>query len=537
MRLIRRLLERLRDQGGFTTVTLMGAFAVGTLLVAGGFAAVDGDTPQARASQDYKQAYAAADAGVQWYLSSLARDNSYYTQCTDVLDPNPTEQAPVNDEWDGSGADPRIWRNLPGHAAEYTVELLPAPGYAQCDPADQYSMVDSSGNMRLRVTGRSRGEARSIIVTLRRRNFIDFIYFTHFESLPPLASSSSSQRAWAAVNCAQFREQRDAAATQSRSCTEIQFAPGDVINGPLHTNDSAWVCGSATFGRNGKDAIELNGEAPGYVKRGSCNPTPDIKGDLRHPSGQMALPPSNQELRSIVSSTYLFKGRTKIVFDDGSMTVTRRNGSVVNLPLPPNGLIYVENDGNCSVGYTYAPTYTYNSQADSIQNDPASSACGNVWVKGDYSSEVTVAADNDVIVYGNLTRNEDNLLFGLIANNFVRIFHPVDHDECGSSQGNRTGSLSNPRIDAAILALNQSFINDNWYCGAGLGTLTVNGAIAQRHRGTVGQGGGSTSAQNGYLKNYVYNDRLRYREPPFFLDPVQSAWRVARQNEQVPANE
>jgi hypothetical protein len=43
------------------------------------------------------------------------------------------------------------------------------------------------------------------------------------------------------------------------------------------------------------------------------------------------------------------------------------------------------------------------------------------------------------------------------------------------------------------------------------------------------------SITTGYRKDYVYNDRLRYREPPFFLDPVQASWRVARQNEQVPA--
>ena len=40
---------------------------------------------------------------------------------------------------------------------------------------------------------------------------------------------------------------------------------------------------------------------------------------------------------------------------------------------------------------------------------------------------------------------------------------------------------------------------------------------------------------NGYLKDYNYDDRLRLRQPPHFLDPVQSAWRVMRQYEQVPA--
>jgi len=518
------LIRRLRLQEGFTTVTLMGAFAVGSLLVAGGFAAVDADIGLSRDDQDYKQAYGAADAGVQWYLSSLARDNTYYVQCTEVLDPNATEQAPVNQEWDGSGADPRIWRNLPGDQSQYTVELLPAPGYDECDPDDQYSMVDPTGNMRLRVTGRSRGEARSIVVTLRRRNFIDYIYFTHFETFDPLAYSLSGWRSWAADHCNQFREERDdeywERSGQDYFCEELQFAPADAQRGPVHTNDSIWVCGGSTFGRTEKDAIELNGASPGYVKRGTCNPSPDIKGTIAHPSGQLELPPSNIALKDIVDSDYLFEGRTRIEIDGDSMEVRERSYPAQTLPLPANGVVYVANGGSCGVGYAYAQVY----------NSP--SACGDAWVHGSYGRDLTIAADNDVIVDGDLTRDDDSLLLGLIANNFVRVYHPVDHDECGGAQGNLTGSQSNPTIHAAILALNHSFLVDNWYCGSGLGDLTVEGAIAQRYRGPVG-----TTSGSGYIKDYHYNDRLKFREPPFFLDPVQAAWRVARQNEQVPANE
>jgi hypothetical protein len=518
------VIDRLRallaeGQRGFTTVTLMGTLAVGSLLVAGGFAAVDPDIGLSRDDQDYKQAYGAAEAGAQWYLSSLARDNSYYVQCTDVTDPNPSEQAPVNDKWSGSGTDPRIWRDLPsGSEGEYTVELLPAAGYSECDTNDQYSMVDPNGNMRLRVTGRSRDEVRSVIVTLRRRNFIDFIYFTHFETLDPSAYSTSSLRSWAQGACSKFRQQR------SSSCTEIQFAPSDEVKGPLHTNDSIWVCGSPIFGRDGKDSVELNGKSPGYVESGSCDADPVFNGTLVYPAGQLELPPSNIALASLVQTDYLFKGRTKITIDDSSMTVTKKNGTVATVNLPSNGVIYVQNDGSCSVGYSRAQKYD------------APSACGDVWVKGDYSKDLTIAADNDVIIDGNLTRNDDGLLLGLIANNFVRLYHPVDNPS-SSSCANVTGALQDPVIHAAILALNHSFIVDNWYCGAGLGDLEINGAIAQRYRGPVGQGVSGGTADHGYIKDYNYNDRLRYREPPYFLDPVQSAWRVARQNEQVPATE
>jgi hypothetical protein len=89
-------------------------------------------------------------------------------------------------------------------------------------------------------------------------------------------------------------------------------------------------------------------------------------------------------------------------------------------------------------------------------------------------------------------------------------------------------------IDAALLALKHSFIVDNYYCGGTLGTLTINGAIGQHYRGPVGTGGASITT--GYLKNYNYDDRLRRVNPPYFLDPVNSAWRVVRFNEQIPAS-
>ena len=82
-------------------------------------------------------------------------------------------------------------------------------------------------------------------------------------------------------------------------------------------------------------------------------------------------------------------------------------------------------------------------------------------------------------------------------------------------------------IDAAILTINHSFIVDNYNCGEQLGNLTVEGAIAQKFRGPVGTFGGNGST--GYLKNYNYDDRLRYVEPPDFLEPIQSAWIIGRE--------
>ncbi len=109
-------------------------------------------------------------------------------------------------------------------------------------------------------------------------------------------------------------------------------------------------------------------------------------------------------------------------------------------------------------------------------------------------------------------------MLGLIANNFVRIYHPVSVHPQAASRRHGQGEchknwrpkaprslISNIKIEAAILAIKHSFIVDNYNCGASLGTLSVKGAIAQKYRGAVGtSGNGST----GYMKNYNYDERL-----------------------------
>ncbi len=88
-------------------------------------------------------------------------------------------------------------------------------------------------------------------------------------------------------------------------------------------------------------------------------------------------------------------------------------------------------------------------------------------------------------------------------------------------------------VEAAILSLQHSFIVDNYDCGK-LDTLTVKGAIVQKYRGPVGTGSGA-SVSTGFAKDYWYDDRFRYRSPPYFLTPVAAAWDVVRSHEQLPA--
>jgi hypothetical protein len=473
----------------------MGVLMVGGVLVMASFAAVDPDIGLSREDQDSKQAYAAAESGLQWYMNGLSRDNVYYLKCNNPPAPNATEVAPVNQQWTSGTFK---WRRLPSSDAKYGIELIPAPGYSACSTTDQYSMIDPEGNMQLRITGRSRNETRTIIATLRRQNFLDYIYFTHFETLaPPLYSDPAAAQA----ACARYRAQRS-------GCQEIQFAQNDDVIGPFHTNDNGMVCGDTQFGELPTDRVEVNGSQP-WVNAGGCGANPNVVGTLIHPAGELAMPPSNQDLKNIAQPAYRYTGKTFIELNGTSMTVRNANlsGGEDIVSLPSNGVIYVD-ASSCTTPWDRSPDYT------------EAAGCGNAYVRGSYGANLTIAAAGDIIIDGHLTRSTggDDLLLGLVANNFVRVYHPC------------TGGISDLNIHAAILALNYSFMVDNWNCGSGLGRLNVNGAIAQYYRGPVGTTGGT-----GYIKNYTYNRRLRYREPPYFLDPQLASWRVSRQSEAVPA--
>jgi Tfp pilus assembly protein PilX len=530
-----RLLHRAQE--GFTTVTLMGVLMVGGLLVAATFTAVQPDIAFTKKDDDSKQAYAAAEAGVNYYLNRLGQDNSYYTKCAGVQSPSLNA---VNLEWNGTGADPRIWQTIQGSTAQYTTELLAVQdpntaGTELCDTTKNGAgMVDpKTGTFRIRATGRSRTAAnsndrpvkRSIIATFRRKSFIDFLYFTDFETLDPYAypTGGTYDPTWAANNCAVYRPSR------STNCQDPDFIDSDSINGPLKTNDSISVCGSPDFGRDANDDIELNGDSPGWVS-GCSGAAPNFKGVVDWPAGQLPMPQSNAQLEASADPSYVFNGETKLVFNGTTVSVTN-NGTTTSMPMPPAGVIYV-NSTSCNVGYSRQQTYT----ASSYMSNPG---CGNAWISGTYNSDITIGADNDIVVTDDFKSNNlSTVLGGLVANNFVRVFHPANsfgtNGFGGTTCTNDSGGPGAMEIDAAILALNHSFITDNWYCGSPLGTLTVKGAIAQKYRGTVGTHSGGTVV-SGYSKAYSYNDTLRYREPPFFINPTESAWRLVRQNEQVPA--
>jgi hypothetical protein len=506
------------------------------------FAAVGADIPFTRASQDRKEAYAAAEGGIEYYLYQLTRDNDYWRKCATA--PGPEGQPnPVNDVH--PLAKDRRWRTLTGTTdARFSIELLPANGADKCLVAEDgkptlpdETMIDkSTGTFRIRATGESRGVRRSIVTTFRRSSFLDFIYFTDYEALDPLTFASTTDQNTARSRCVKYRQERDKDSWCAAN-VNITFPDWDRINGPLHTNDDLLTCGSPVFGRKDKhDAIEISGlEAPGWHTKEGCGSPPKFEGVLRQPWDHMDIPPSNENLKNAALSNYIFYGQTTINLQaDGRMDVvthtsTGANATYTDMLYPSNGVVFVEKTPGqtCSIPSPVRIEYAGSTNV-------AGPHCAILTLHGTYNKSLTLGSRDDILIDADVKQQllSDSVL-GLIAQRFVR----VKHDPQNTCDAAHTWKMDNVTIEAAILALNDSFIVDNWQCGDPLQTLTVVGAIAQKFRGPVGMFTGAGTRIHGYAKNYNYDDRLRYRSPPYFLEPVKAAWKIVRNNEQVPAAE
>jgi hypothetical protein len=501
------------------------------MLVLVSVTAVRGDLHVGRNDLDHKRAYEAAKAGIDDYAFHLHANGNYWGFCTNVPEPSAVNQQ-------GSTAKRRT---VPGATGvTYAIELIPAEGHASCDPIHpSTSMIETSGVMkgtfRIRSTGFAGNAKVSITTTFKSASFLDYVYFTQLETSDPVTygyPNPSTKLEGAYSQCTLTREQGRYSqnipnSSPAKKCDEIVFRGKDAINGPLHSNDTLAICESPTFGRTAQDSIESSANSPGWVSGKNCTGTPTFKTvDGKMSSGAPVLvpPPTNAELKTLTEPSFKFTGQVQICLNGATITVASisvsdkecKEGVLYSGAYPANGLVYVSN-GTCSTPYSpFTATY------------PTTSGCGNVYVHGSYSGQLTIAAENDIVVDKNLTRTEAGML-GLIANNFVRVFHNYtseiinaeDKSECKTGTEEKVSDLT---IDAAILSINHSFIVDHYDCGTSLGTLTVNGAISQKFRGPVGTSGGT-----GFTKNYNYDDRLRYLEPPSFIEPEKLPWLIGRE--------
>ncbi|AMB57658.1 hypothetical protein AWU67_00925 [Microterricola viridarii] len=154
---------------------------------------------------------------------------------------------------------------------------------------------------------------------------------------------------------------------------------------------------------------------------------------------------------------------------------------------------------------------------------------GDVFLQGTLKGRLTVAAANAVYIVadikyaGGVTTNTDML--GIVGGKPVWVWNPAYND---GSNLKLMKSGSDRTIHAAILSVENTFQVQNYNVGSSLGNLIVYGAIAQKFRGIVSQGGG-------YVKKYTYDERFKTTAPPKFLAPVATTYGVTTTADVAPA--
>ncbi len=444
------------------------------------------------------------------------------------------------------------------------------------------------------------------------------------------------------------------------NCETLDFITADSLTGNLFVNDSIFVCGSPTFQNvETADPSEVYVEGNGCSGTPTITGTSaDNVGVQQVPQGNAAL------ATQASLDGCLYQGPTTIVVTGSTMTVTSpatpdgqpagapgsspsndalndpANTNAANtclpsnwpatgsVPVPANGVIYVDDCQSAPVNYvtnsggvTKCNGQTYNPLSSAGVTGISGDTYGDAIVQGTVASPMTIGSANNIVIDGNICYQDavsggactaapaapSTDVLGLVAYNYVEINHPVDGSgnnvsTCSSTLGAGavTCDLSNPTIDAAVLALNHSFLVNNYNTGNALCTINLNGTIDQYWRGAVGTFNGSgiattlTSAlasgstytslsvgslsqpvsagasftigtgattqtvclsaaaakfattlsvnsftanaayatgtqanstiTTGYAKNYVYDPRLVYLSPPYYLNPGTAQW-------------
>ena len=389
---------------------------------------------------------------------------------------------------------------------------------------------------------RPRSGAASI-ATFRRDGFLNFVYFTDSENLDPQAVHCV-RRAHRAEPTAVTSTARRAPATAARRSSS---SPATRSRGPLHTNDdSLLLCGSPGL-RPQKLGPQVERTGRGVRRRARAKPngsaaaaTPTINtptGKFSVNSDTMNMPTSNERAVDVADSGgTVYTGKTIMRLktdDDGRDQLRHRlaRSRTTNVAWPLNGVLYVKNNGACNGEIPTAAKYT------------ESDSCGNVYVSGTYSSSMTIAAANDVIIRPTLggllsDRSADSDIepgdgsdatLGLIANNFVRVGHKVKRERRTASatstppRSRWSRNISHRRRDhvpAALLHGRQLRVRHAW---------ARSPSTARSRRSTVARSAparGAHDRRRASSRTTGTTTACATGGPPYFLNPLDAAWDV-----------
>ena len=316
--------------------------------------------------------------------------------------------------------------------------------------------VDSIDLTRRRVTavGSFWDISRTVVVDVRKESFSRYAYFTQYESM------SNGNTIW--------------------------FVTGDTIRGPLHTNDQLHIAGDPVF------MGPVSSPYSPYISYGN----PQFLGGTYFGVEEIDLPTDLAPLRY-----YAAHGGWMVDTDSTGTDFWlnfQADGTIKYAFFTPHG-----HGSTPSTWNTFTPPPSFNGIISVVGSH-------DLHVLGTVNGRFTVSAEHDIyieddVVYAVDPREDptsDDML-GLVAGENVLVANnPANNDDC--------------EIHASIMALDESFMAEDYYTRPPSGTLTVLGGIIQVRRGPVGTfywGGGIRS---GFKKNYIYDGRFLIQSPPHF---------------------
>ena len=307
-----------RDEG-IALVLVIGMGTILAILVVAAIGYAVSGIGFSRATQDTDGSLAAAYAGIEEYQSRLAADPGYWKYG------NP---ASAYSRSTGSVVTAPPAAN-PAFGAGYRRHLGRRPGQSHRRRRRRSDMRSTTPPTRAPASsgfGRPAGLAlstRTLVANLKQQGFLDFLYFTDYEVRDPADSNA---------NCVPAYEW---AVTSRPSCTVLQFAQADVLNGAVHTNDTLLICG-ATF-----NGLVTTGRpsARSTVPRAHAVPRPSPSDDPKY-SSVVGMPSTNSQLKSEMRTDLATRPETGV-------PVHRSNDHPLPQLRPDDGALAVDQGHQC----------------------------------------------------------------------------------------------------------------------------------------------------------------------------------------------
>ena len=291
---IRRLAQRLRSDQGIALPVVFGLGIVMLVLVAGGVSVATSSLVKTNTDEQYNGALAAAYAGVEEYQSRLANDSTYQKYGNPAAAFSASSSANLTLPT-GSNANAAFGIGTSGTWASIP-SVDPVTGVADISGASFRYEVDNhdyqyKGILHLRSTGRVGNVTRSIVADLKQTGFIDYLWFTNYETPDPAYKGITAVDSNGKNVCERYSY--GSPARSDSTCGIILFGPSDVFGGPVRSNDRMTICES-TF--NGP-VISSSTTSPIYVKYSGCgNPSFNVGAGPTY-SPTIDMPPTNTELK------------------------------------------------------------------------------------------------------------------------------------------------------------------------------------------------------------------------------------------------